>query len=288
MNPSVAQHIKNLELATKRLMKVNLLGNARSVTKGSGLEFNQLRDYQIGDDVRSIDWNSSARMNKLLIKEFTDERYKTVILAIDCSSSCWYGSGSALKQEIQSQIAALIGYAAYLGKDEVGLVLFASSIQLYIPPAKGKTHIQNILEKIFTLCSNSAGTNINSALEYIAALRKKNAMVIMISDFIDDHSFEKNIAVVARMYDLIVVRVTDSYEMHFPSLGLITARDSETGQEAIIDARRSTAKKLQAALDERLDEQKKLFAKNRIDCLNLATNDQLVDQLIHFFKARLV
>jgi uncharacterized protein (DUF58 family) len=288
MNPSVAQYIKNLELATKRLMKVNLLGNARSVTKGSGLEFNQLRDYQIGDDVRAIDWNSSARMNKLLIKEFTDERYKTVILAIDCSSSCWYGSGNALKQEIQLQIAALIGYAAYLGKDEVGLVLFANSIQLYIPPAKGKTHIQNILEKIFTLRATPAGTDINGALEYIASLRKKNAMVIMISDFIDEHSFEKKITFVARMYDLIVVRVIDPYEMHFPSLGLITVKDSETGQETVIDARRSTAKKFQAVLQERLDEQKKLFAKNRIDCLHVATNDQLVDQLIYFFKARLI
>ena len=147
----VSEKIKHITLFTKRLMRVNLLGHSRSLVKGSGLEFDQLRDYQIGDDVRAIDWNSSARMNKLLVKQFNDERHRTLIVALDISASSFYGSHDVLKQTILSQIAALIGYAGFLGKDEVGLILFSDRVECYIPLRKGKAHIQLILEKIFSL-----------------------------------------------------------------------------------------------------------------------------------------
>ncbi len=280
----VAQKIKNIELYTKRLMHLNLLGHSRSLVKGSGLEFDQLRDYQIGDDVRAIDWNSSARMNKLLIKQFTDERYRTIIIALDISASVFYGSDELLKHDILARIAGIISFAGQLGKDEVGLILFTDTVELYIPPHKGKKHVHAILEKIFSAQQKHARTNINCVLEYIAKLRKKNAMVFLISDFIDEH-FEQKLSLVARLCDVIAVRMIDDFEENFPIGGLITVHDSETQQAYIIDARGKN-KAIDYFLQERLAEQKKLFNKYGVDVLDIHSKTLLIEKLIHFFKLR--
>ena len=281
MMNSVVDKIKNIELYTKRLMQVNLLGHSRSLVKGSGLDFDQLRDYQIGDDVRALDWNSSARMNRLLVKQFNDERHRTVIVALDISSSGLYGS-QMLKHEILAQIAAIISYAGQLGKDDVGLILFTDKIELYIPPKKGRSHIQLILEKIFSAQQKHARTSISGVLEYIARLKKKNAMVFLVSDFIDDN-FEHKLSLVSRLCDVIAIRITDEYERQFPALGLITVQDSETKLMQVIDARRSGAVSF---LRSRLEEQKRVFTKNRVDLLDISNTTVLIDRLIHFFKGR--
>lgn len=282
MMNSVAQKVKNIELYTKRLMQVNLLGHSRSLVKGSGLDFDQLRDYQIGDDVRALDWNSSARMNRLLIKQFNDERHRTVIVVLDISSSCLYGSQIG-KHEILAQIAAIISYAGQLGKDDVGLILFTDTVELYIPPKKGRSHIQMILEKIFSAQQKDARTNISAVLEYIARLKKKNAMVFLISDFIDDN-FEHKLSLVSRLCDLIAIRITDDYEQKFPVSGLITMQDSETKLLQVIDTRSSHM--LEDFLQLRLEQQRKIFTKNRVDVLDITNKTILIDRLIHFFKGR--
>lgn len=278
----VSEKIKHIELLTKRLMHVNLLGHARSVVKGSGLEFDQLRDYQIGDDVRALDWNSSARMNKLLVKQFNDERHRTVIIALDVSASCFYGSDATLKHDILAQIAAIISYAGYLGKDEVGLVLFSDVIECYIPPRKGRAHIQLILEKIFSTQKKETTTNLNSVLDHILQLRKKNAMVFLISDFIAD-GFEKKLSICAQVCDVIAIRMLDMYEHALPPVGLLTVQDSETKQMQVIDSRSQDSTDV---LKERIVTQTKLFNTHRVKVLDIVGREHLLDHLIHFFKIR--
>ena len=286
ISTQVREKIKTIELYTRRLMNANMLGNSRSRVKGSGLDFDQLRDYYSGDDVRSLDWNSSARMNKLLVKQFNDERYRTLLIALDISASMFYGSDGLLKHETSAQIAALLSYAGLISKDEVGLLLFSDTIELYIPAKKGKLHTYQILEKIFTLSKKNVHTSLNTALEYIIKLRKKNMMVFLISDFISDASFEKNIAVANRMCDLIAIQIVDSAEKNLAINGFITIKDSETQQESIINVRKHSKENFNCFLQERAEEQKKMFASLSVDLITIAPKTPLLETLVYFFQAR--
>lgn len=276
----VSEKIKHITLFTKRLMRVNLFGHARSLVKGSGLEFDQLRDYQIGDDVRALDWNSSARMNKLLVKQFNDERHRTLIIALDISASSFYGTSDVLKQAVLSQIAALISYAGFLGKDEVGLILFSDHVECYIPTRKGKAHIQIVLEKIFSAQKKNCSTSLISALDHIIKLRKKNAMVFLISDFIDE-GFEQKLSLCAQLCDVVAIRMLDNAERNFPVSGLITVKDSETGDLRVINSR-----SIAATLQDRAEHQKKIFNRHRVAVLDITSDVQLLEQLILFFRIR--
>lgn len=279
-----AQNIKKIELYSKRLMHANMLGNARTVKKGFGLEFDQLRDYQIGDDVRAVDWKSSARMNKLLIKQFNEESHRTILIAIDVSSSLVYGSHTVLKKELVNNLAGIIALAGSLAKDAIGLLLFSDQIELYIPPKKGKTHFHCIVEKIFSFEKTNKKTNLNQAFDYILSLRKKNLMVFVISDFID--SFEQKLSLLSRVHDVIAIHTSDNFEVTFPRVGLITMRDIETGEERVVDARNSAAHSLNYYLTGRLQEQKKLFARNKVDLLTIGQRQDMVTALIDFFRKR--
>lgn len=287
MMPIVAHKIKQIEIHTKRLMQVNLLGQSRSRIKGSGLDFEQLRDYHMGDDVRAIDWNSSARNNKLLIKQFNDERQRTIIIALDISQSCFYGSDAFFKEDLLAECAALISYAAMMQKDEIGLILFSDTVHLYIRPAKGKSHAQLILEKIFSVHAQAGETNISVTLDYLLALRKKNAFVFLISDFISS-DFDQKLPLAARLYDLIAIRCIDNFEKNLPSAGFLRMVDSETQQMHTLDVRKKRSGALNDHLHERIESQNNLFKKCRVDLLDVQANNAAIDQLISFFKTRAI
>lgn len=276
----VSEHIKHIQLLSKRLMREGIFGHARSLVKGVGLEFEQLRDYCDGDDVRAIDWNSSARMNKLLIKQFNDERHRTMLIVLDISASTFYGTQEMVKQSIASQLAAIISYAAFLGKDEVGLILLSDRVECYIPARRGKAHVQSIIEKIFSVKKSSRSTSLCAALDHIIALRKKNAMVFLISDFIDQ-GYDRSLALCSRLYEVIAIRILDVAERVFPAAGLITVRDSETGQLHILKG-----KDIARFLPERADHQKKSLISSRVDFLDVTPEQPLIDQLIQFFRIR--
>lgn len=281
MMSEIQEQIRHIQLHTKRLMQANLFGHSRSTQKGDSLEFDQIRDYQLGDDVRSVDWKSSARMNKLLVKQFYDERQRSILVALDISASSFFGSDVALKITIARNVAALLSYAAFLGQDEVGLFLFTDTKEWYIPVRAGRTHMQEILEKIFSFAPQNKQTNLAAALEKIAQLRKKNMMLFIISDFIDTH-FEKQLSLVARQYDTIAVRIMDQSECILNAPGLITMQDSESGQEYTIKA----GSEINFVLQDRMNQQKKMLASNRIDTLDINFQKPVVDQLIHFFQIR--
>ncbi len=282
INQEIQHKIKELQLYTKRLARVNFFGTTRSTLKGSGLEFDQLRDYQSGDDVRALDWKSSARINKLLVKQFHEEKHRTIIIALDISSSVFFGSSTVLKHDILARIAAIVSYAAHTAKDEIGLILFTHRVELYIPPRKGKAHVTLILEKIFAAQQKSARTNIGAVLDYVAQLRKKNAMVFMISDFIDT-DFAHKFGVAARLYDLICIRMLDTFEKNFPRCGLLTVRDSETNQEYILNTRTQAVQK---SLQNRIEQQTRDCMLSRIGMLDITYDCDVIDRLTEFFKIR--
>lgn len=281
MIQEVQDQIRSIQLYAKRLMQANLFGHSRSTQKGNSLDFDQIRDYQLGDDVRTIDWNSSARMNKLLVKQFYDDRQRSILIALDISASCFYGSDNALKISVARTVAALLSYAAFLSKDEVGLFLFTDTQEWYIPARAGKAHVHEILEKIFTSVPQHKQTNLSAVLEKIIQLRKKNMMLFLISDFIDMH-FEKQLSAVAHQYDTVAIRIADRAECVLNVSGLITIQDCETDEQYIIKAGAA----ITAALQDRLSQQKKMFIANRIDILDINFKKPAIDQLIHFFQLR--
>jgi uncharacterized protein (DUF58 family) len=281
MNQSVAEKIKEIEIYARKLMSGHLIGTKTSAIKGSGLEFDQIREYQIGDDVRFLDWNSSARMNKLLVKQFYEERNRIIILALDISESSFYGT-MQLKYEMISYIAALLALSAELAKDHIGLILFSDEIHTYIPPHKGRKHLRIILEKLFSIEPQKRKTNISSALDYLARLKKKNALVFMISDFIDA-GYEGKLPYLSALYDFIAVRINHPFENALPNVGLLTMHDIETGQEIIV---KTNQKKVRNFLNDSFENSKKLFQKNKIDVLELSCDEQPLPSIIKFFKGR--
>lgn len=279
MNTQLIQKMRELRWASKRLAQASIFGAHRSKAKGSGLEFEQLHDYQMGDDVRAIDWNSSARMNRLLVKQFIESRQQTIMLAIDISASMFYVSSDSSKYEQSCQIAALICYAAFFHNDEIGLILFDEEVVSYIPPRKGKAALQIILDKIFSLTAGTKKTNVQQVIHKIGQLCKKNTVVFTISDFIDD---KLNGIIIPRKIDMYAIRILDMLEQQIPIQARLPIKDIETQAETIIN---TYDKKLTQFLSTRSYDQNTFFIKHRIKMLDIKRNIPLCDQLINFFNS---
>lgn len=287
ISQEVLKKIKQIEIYTKRLLSGSMIGDSRSAIKGSGMEFDQIREYTMGDDVRFIDWRSSARMDKLLVKQYFEERNRTVLLAVDVSASSSFSSDAQLRSDVMAQVASVLALVAESGKDNVGLVLFSDAIELYIPPAQGRSHVRKIMEKLFDYKAQRKQTNIAVALDFAASLKRKDTILCLISDFIDQHDIEKALRVSARIYDVVAIRCLDKLEQQFPDVGFITIQDPETGQVAVADTRAKARGSINELLRKRRDDQMGLFAKYGVDCLDIMNNKQFVGDLIRFFGRRM-
>lgn len=287
ITPEVQKKIKHLEIFTRRLLNSSMAGDVRSAMKGSGFEFDQIREYQIGDDVRFIDRNSSARAGKFLVKQYREERNRTIILVIDCSASGNFSSSSELRSDIIAQIASVLTIVANSGNDSVGLLLFSDEVKQFIPPNKGSNHAHLIMEQVFNCKAYQGKTNINAALDVLARYKSRDALVIMISDFIDQ-GFEKKLRILAQRYDIIALRCIDRFENTLPALGFIPIEDSETGQIITIDARAHAADLMSNFLQERLRNQKKIFNQHHIDLLDIYLDRPFIVDLIRFFRRRMM
>lgn len=289
LDPVVQNKIKLIQVQTKRLMQSSIAGDYLSAFKGSGLEFNQLREYQQGDDVRFIDWNSSAKMHKIMVKQFIEERDRTIIIAIDISSSTLYSSTYELRQSAMAQVAATLSYIAHVCKDKVGVLFFSDQIEKWIPPSRGSAHISEIITTIFSFKPSGKKTSINEALRFLVRLKKRNAVVFMLSDWIDDdNTYKKMLKVAGVEYDFIGIRLMDTCELSFPDIGLLEVVNPETNHSSFIDTR-SGIKQLNALnlfLKTRLLEQKKMFEKYSIDLLDLTVGKPFINDLISFFHVR--
>ncbi len=286
INEKIRSKIKLIKIHTNRLMQSTIMGDYNSAFKGSGLEFDQIREYQFGDDVRRIDWNSSAKNNKIMVKQFIEERERTIILAIDVSSSSLYSSQEELRQDVIAQLSGTLALVAANNKDNVGALFFSDRIEKWIAPKRSSAHIGNILEAIFTINPAGKQTNIEQALRFLINLKKRNAIVFLISDWIDDtEQFENIIKAANHIYDVIGIRIMDQREHTFPDLGLMEIEDPETGNIYTLDT--SKRKRRSLFLQTRLLEQKHLFEKNKIDLLDIAIGQPFINQLIAFLHQRI-
>lgn len=285
LSPDVSKKIKQLEIYTRRLLNSNLVGDSRSAVKGSGFEFDQIRDYAHGDDIRFIDWHASSRMNKLLVKQYMQERSRTIYLMVDCSTSSMFGSSALLRNEVVAQIASVLSLVAGYAKDQVGLILFAQDVEWVIPPNKGMQHVRMIMEKVFNYRASSKTTSIKASLDYLLKIPCRDAVVFIISDFIAA-DFERSLRLAGKKHDCIAIRCLDTYEQQMPSLGFLMLEDSETGQQYMIDAR--DEKNVSVQLQQRITEQNKLFKSCGVHRIDVDTHKPFIGDLIRFFRHRMV
>lgn len=281
----VLRKIKQIEIHTRRLLRSALVGDSRSAIKGSGLDFDQIREYQQGDDVRFIDWNASARMNNVLVKQYIEERSRVVLLAVDISGSADLGSTDTLKHDIMAQVASVIALVTSSGKDRVGLILFSDDVELYLPPGRGRAHTHTIMEYVFGFKPKSRKTDISTALKKLASLKQRDAVVFIISDFIDSAINKSYLSVASRLYDLIAVRCLDPREHALPSIGFLPIQDNETGQSMLVDLRGKQG--VHSFLHDRITAQNKVFKQYGVAILDVENNSSFIGDLIKFFRRRM-
>lgn len=280
--------VAHIQIVVKRLMNTSLSGDFSSAFRGGGLEFSQLRAYQPGDEVRSIDWNSSAKMNKIMIKEFVQERERTVIIALDVSASLGTSSQEELKESYARNVAASLAMIAQGSNDKVGLMLFSDRVQQYYPPRKGRGNSAHLVRQIFTATSQtSATTDFSEALDRLAAMRERGAIVFVVSDWIcQDETYASLLPVIGRQYETVAVRVIDPREQQLPDIGVVPVVDPETGYTVVLDTRGGAGCALNELLGKRLYDQKKLLKKHTIDVLDVEVGSSFVDALTTFFHGR--
>lgn len=278
--------VRKIEIKTKGLSKHIFSGEYHSAFKGRGMSFSEVRDYTYGDDVRNIDWNVTARTGDTSIKVFEEERELTVMLLIDVSASALFGTTGQFKSDLITEIAAVIAFSATTNNDKVGAILFSDKIERYIPPKKGRKTILRIIRDLITHETESKGTNLKKAFEYLNNIQKKRAIVFVLSDFID-HSYEQALNIAARRHDIIGLHIYDKSEKELPSVGLVRMKDAETDQERIIDtSQKSVRDNYNQWFLKNEETFKTMFYKSGSDVISIQTDQDYVKALLKFFKRR--
>ena len=282
----VIRRVRRLEIRTRRLVDESLAGSYHSVFKGRGMEFAEVREYTRGDDVRTIDWNVSARMGHPFVKKFTEERELTVVLMVDVSGSEYFGTGGPTKMELAAEISALLAFSAIRNHDRVGLLLFSDEIELFLPPRKGREHGLRVLRELLAYEPRSRGTRVGAALEYLQHVVRRRAVVFLVSDF-QDQEYERTLRVVGRRHDLVAITIGDARERSLPSVGLVAVRDPETGRVGVLDtgsARVRRAWNLHA--ERRQAILRDTTRRSGVDLLELSTAESYDRTLTRFFRER--
>jgi len=261
-------------------------GEYHSVFKGRGMEFAEVREYQIGDDVRTIDWNVTARMGHPYVKVFDEERELTVILIVDVSSSGEFGSVERMKGEIAAEICALLAFSAIKNNDKVGLIIFFVYVEKFVPPKKGKSHVLRVIWEILYHEPKGKETNITAALEFLSRIANRRSVVFLVSDFISS-GYEKALQIANKRHDLIAITITDPREMDLPDVGFIELEDAETGETFLVDTSNADLRKdfSMRSLENKLNREK-LFRAMNVDHIDIMTNKSYIEPLIRFFRMR--
>lgn len=282
----LAKKIRYIQIYTTKVVNDVLAGEYESVFKGRGMEFDEVREYQPGDDVRSIDWNVTARAGKPFIKKFREERELTVIFLVDLSASGSFGSMKQTKNELAAEICALLAFAAIKNNDKVGLIAFTDQVEQFIPPGKGARHVLRVIREILTFRPSRTGTDIARALDYLGRVQARRAVVFLISDF-QAESFEKPLRVLARRHDLIAVSLADARESKLPGIDPVELEDAETGELVLIDAASAEIRKRYEALAlARAGELAEMLRAMGIDQIQIETGKPYVRDMTAFFRTR--
>ena len=278
--------IKGIQLRAKHLVNSTFAGEYKSAFKGRGMEFDEVREYQPGDDVRSIDWNVTARHENAFVKVFKDERELTVMFVVDVSASSRFGSVKKFKNEVSAEIAALLAYMALRNNDKVGLIIFSDHVEHYVPPKKGRGHVWRLIRDILTYRSQARKTDLNVSLEFLNQVIKHKAITFLISDF-QGEGFENVIRTTAKRHELIAISVVDPREQSLPNVGFIELEDAETGQAILINTgKRSFLKRFEKNARDNLKKQRDFFQGAGIDYISINTGKSYVDPIVEFFRKR--
>ena len=287
----LTKKIRYIQIYTSKAVNDVLAGEYHSVFKGQGMEFDEVRAYQPGDDIKTIDWNVTARTGLPYVKRYVEEREITVFFLVDLSASGFFGSLEKLKNEIAAEFCALLAFSAIKNNDKVGLIVFTDIIELFIPPAKGTSHVLRLIRELLFFSPGKkrvrAGTDIALALDYLGRVLHKRGVVFLVSDFLDQ-DFEKTLGVLARRHDLIAVTVADPRECALPEVGLLEIQDAETGAQVLVDTGdKEVRRRYEELAREKNDRLASLFKKTGVDHIELYTDRDYVLDLVKFFRKRM-
>ena len=279
--------VRKIEIRTRKLVEELTGGAWHSVYKGRGIEFSEVREYTPDDDVRDIDWNVTARMGTPFIKRYAEERELTVILAVDASSSLLFGKPGSTKREEAAGIAALLALSAIRNNDKVGLLVFTDRTELWLPPKSGRKHVLRLVRELLAFEPESHGTDLGNAMDSLAKSLKRRSVIFLISDFITELSFEKQLKILNLKHDLAAVRITDKLELSLPALALLSLKDAESGGTAWFDGASAFARKLFGEkVREKRDAVSGIFQRAKVDVVDLICGDDPVVPLMNFFRMR--
>jgi uncharacterized protein (DUF58 family) len=286
--------VRRIEITTNRLVTDIFAGQYHSVFKGRGIEFDEVREYLPGDDVRTIDWNVTARTGIPYIKKFVEERELTVMILVDASPSGQFATVKQLKSRLAAEIAAVFSFAAIRNNDKIGVVFFTDTVEKFIPPRKGKSHVLRVIREVLTYKPQGKSTDIAVALEFLSKVTTRKSVCFLISDFFepngkagDKPSFAQALAVANRRHDVVAVTLNDPRERELPDCGLVEVRDAETGRLAIVDTGDEGLRKdYEGRATRRLDQREKFFRSMNVDHIDIWTDVPFSDELVRFFAMR--
>jgi uncharacterized protein (DUF58 family) len=280
--------IRRIEIRTRKLVNDSFAGDYHSIFKGRGMEFDEVRPYQIGDEIRNIDWNVTARTGEPYIKRYVEERELTVMLVVDASASENFGSVERFKREIAAELTAVLSFAATTNNDKVGLLIFTDQIELFIPPRKGRKHVLRLIRELLAFEPQSTGTDIKMALDKVNQILKRRSIIFLVSDFMaDPDSYRRQLSVTNRRHDLIAVDLNDPLDSNIADVGLLVVEDPESGAIEWID---TGSKKWQEAFHERMDQletdKTRVFRQASVDRIDINTAEEYTIPLTRFFQDR--
>jgi len=282
----ILKKVKRIEIATRGIVNEVFSGEYHSVFKGRGMEFSEVREYQIGDDIRTIDWNVSARTGHPYVKVFEEERELTVMLLVDVSSSSNFGTATQMKGEIAAELCAVLAFSAIKNNDKVGLIIFSDKIEKFIPPRKGKQHVLRVIREILYFRPEDSQTDLNIALEYLIKVIRRRSIVFLISDFLTEN-YQKALQVANKKHDVIAMDIIDPREVELPNIGLIELEDAETGETILIDTTNAQVRSSFFVGSERDRlEREKFFKSIGVDNITIHTDRSYVEPIVKFFRMR--
>lgn len=282
----VIQKIRRIEITTSKLVTDMLSGQYESVFKGRGIEFDEVREYQPGDEIRSIDWNVTARMGHPFVKKYIEERQLTIMILLDASGSSNFGTSSRLKSELAAEVSAVLAFAAVQNNDRVGLIIFTDKIEKFIPPRKGLKHVLRVIREALYFKPTGKGTDLAGALEYLEDVTTRRAVTFIISDFFAK-DFRKALTIANKKHDVVAITITDPRETALPDVGLVELTDAETGGRYLIDSSNRKVRAEYAARYRRLaDERADIFGSTKVDHIDVWTDKSYIEEFVKFFRMR--
>ncbi len=280
------KRVRRIEIRTSHVVNDVLAGQYHSAFKGRGMEFEEVRPYQIGDDVRSIDWNVSARYGHPFVKVFKEERELTVVLLVDVSASHLFGTAGQLKRDLAAEVCATLAFSAIRNNDKVGLLCFTDAVEKVVPMRKGPRHVLRVIRELLVHQPRGRGTNLTAALDYLNGITRRKAVVFIVSDF-QTAGYEHALRVARRRHDVIPIVVTDPRELTLPNVGLLELQDAETGETIVIDtSSRRFRTEFEARARQRSAERDRLLRRMNIDAIHVQTGQSFVEPLTRYFRAR--